>query len=167
MENKMKIDTDEDKILREQATIITDNTLKMIDEEDAMIINTNKKVEENEKKIHFLYFTNPGRTNLLEMSLKSIERVKHKCMGTVFIYTNHFPSKELSTLEEDVKSYNLDLDIKIINRRYFQGYYGGLGIKDFNPEMRVYLEINEEIGKDDWICQINTDILMLSNSIFK
>lgn len=118
------------------------------------------------KKIYFVYFTTPEHIDMLKLSLKSLNMLDHYSIAKVFIYLNHINKNQFLKIRTELDDLKLRFSIKLGMRKYFNNYCGW-GLKDFNSEMRIYLEINEEIGKPEMmICQVNTDVLFISDNIF-
>ena len=131
-----------------------------------------EKTEQIDRQIHFVYFVNPARVDLLKLSLKSLNLLNHPSIKEtkVFVYLNNVRNeKEILKIEEEINALKLKLNVKLVMRKYFNKYYGGRGgLKEFNPQMRVYLEMNEKVwdNHNAIVCKVDTDVLFISNKVF-
>jgi hypothetical protein len=113
-----------------------------------------------DSKIHLLYFVCGRHLQCLLISLQSLRRVGIECIGTVYLYVDR---------DDFFTKSQIDLLHQLIPRlviRESDNKTTGLGEQAIANQVGVFLEVGKEIGADDYLAKIDSDILFVSGEIF-
>jgi len=120
-----------------------------------------KKIKgSSKKKIHFICFSCRKHFKYLFASLKSLEKLNSKSIGNIYLSID---KKDFLTKKEINKILDLNLKITIqANKRIT-----GMGIKSLLNELDIFEKISKNISPNDFVAKIDSDILFISDNIFK
>ncbi|MBW2046861.1 MAG: hypothetical protein JRI96_18655 [Deltaproteobacteria bacterium] len=131
-------------------------------------LGNNKKVSVREvsqkTKIHCLYFSCGKDFEYLFISLKSLERLGLNYIENVYLYIDR--KDPLSNGQINKLKKELPLNI-IIRKTKYKGSGAGLGLEAIISELVAFKEIITEISQDDYITKIDSDVLFISDKIFR
>jgi len=114
------------------------------------------------RKVHFFYCTCGNDFQYLILSLKSLELLRLGCIGNIYIYIDKkdpFSSDQLKELKD---SFPFSMEIKMTRRPLSWG-----GAKLLLVELAAFEEINRNIAPNDYIFKVDSDVLFISDRIFK
>jgi hypothetical protein len=111
-------------------------------------------------QIHAVYFSYNKHFWILLCSLQSLKRLEIPFIGNIYIYydrTGPFSKKQWNLLRQIYPN--------LIARR--SRFRLRRGLDRICSELIAFKEINSEIGGDDYLVKLDSDILFLSDNIFK
>jgi hypothetical protein len=117
--------------------------------------------EPSSRKIHFFYCTCGRDFQYLTISLKSLELLHLDQLGKIYICVDkedNFSSNQIRELNDNFPS----LEIRFSCRPLSWG-----GVKLLLSELASFEEMIHEIPPDDYICKVDSDVLFISEKIFK
>lgn len=113
------------------------------------------------RKIHFFYCTCGRHFQYLTISLKSLEFLRLDRLGKIYIYVDKKDNFSISQIRELNDTFP-SMEIKISSRPLSWG-----GVRLLLSELASFEEIIHEISPDDYICKVDSDVLFISDKIFK
>jgi hypothetical protein len=120
----------------------------------------NNKVSKK-SKIYLVYFSCKKHFKYLFTSLKSLEKINSKYIGNVYLYID-----KRDYLSEDNISQLKTLSLTIILRKTkHRMSWGGPNL--ILNELTAFKEVSQQINQNDYIAKVDSDILFISDNIFK
>lgn len=110
--------------------------------------------------IHLLYFVCGRHFECLRVSLRSLRAVGLECVGTVYLYVDRddfFTDSQIALLRRMVP--------RLVIRKS-DHKTTGLGEQAIANQLRAFLRVGEEIGEDDYLAKVDSDILFVSDQVF-
>lgn len=120
-----------------------------------------KKIE-TEIRIHFIYFSCGNDFLYLFVSLKSLERLKYKSLGSVYIYID----RKDPLNQEQIQQLKTEFNMHIIVRSTKYDFAAGLGVWVILSELAAFREVVGEISLNDYVAKVDTDVLFVSEKAF-
>jgi len=114
------------------------------------------------RKVHFFYCTCGNDFKYLILSLKSLELLRLDCIGNIYIYVDKKNPFTFNQVKELKGSFPFSMEIKMTRRPLSWG-----GVKLLLVELAAFEEINLNIAADDYIFKVDSDVLFISDRIFK
>ncbi len=113
-------------------------------------------------KIHFFYISCGKDFDYLFISLMSLEKLNLACRGTVYLYIDKkdpLSHEHLKKLKEEF-IWNM-----VIRETQYKLSWGGA--KLLISELAAFREIVTQINQNDYVAKIDSDVLFISDRIFK
>jgi hypothetical protein len=114
------------------------------------------------RKIHFFYYTRGNDFQYLIISLKSLELLHLDCLGKIYIYVDKKDVFNVDQIKELKDNFSLSMEIRITNMPLSWG-----GVKLLLSELATFKEIIRDIPPYDYIFKVDSDVLFISDRIFK
>lgn len=115
-----------------------------------------------QKKIHFFYCTCGKDFRYLTISLKSLQLLRLDCLGTIYIYVDKDDTLSTEQANELKDNFSFSMEIKISSKPLSWG-----GVKLLLFELNAFEEISRDISPHDYIFKVDSDVLFISDRIFK
>lgn len=119
------------------------------------------RARKSKGKIYPVYFSCGNHFKYLFISLKSLEEIGSKCIGNVYLYID---KDDFISGKQKVKLKKLSLDV-VIRKTKYKMSWGGL--KLIKNELEAFEEVHSEIRSEDYIAKVDSDIVFISDFIFK
>jgi hypothetical protein len=116
--------------------------------------------QRNKSKIHFVYFSCARHFGLLYASLISLSSLYFKNIGNVYLYIDR---NDFFTPEQRLLLKKLKLNIKLIKAASVSGW----GAETVIVELQAFFKIKREISSDDYLAKVDSDVLFISDNLFK
>jgi hypothetical protein len=110
-------------------------------------------------KIHCVYFTCDKHFAALQLSLKSLARLRLPFLGRIYLYVDK--DDFLTPAHADaLTALGLDVVAKKSNR------VTGWGESAVGVETRAFAELSREINPDDYLAKLDSDVIFISDRTF-
>lgn len=113
------------------------------------------------RNIHAIYFTCANHYEELKASLKSLIIITTDWVKTIYIYcdaNNFFNEQQL----KELRGTNVNI---IIRKTYAPMSWGG--VKTIELELHAFNEVRKEIHPNDYIMNVDSDLILISDNIFE
>jgi len=113
-------------------------------------------------KIHFFYISCGKDFKYLFISLRSLEKLNLGCRGNIYLYIDkkdHLSNEHIKKLKKEF-IWNM-----VIRKTKYKLSWGGA--KLLISELVAFREILTEINQNDYVAKIDSDVLFISDRIFK
>jgi len=115
-----------------------------------------------EAKIHCLYFTCGRDFEYLFISLKSLGRLSLSYIGNVYLYIDKKDPLSGDQINRLKKEFLFNILIRTTKYRLEVD-----GVKLIISELAAFKEITKEINRNDYILKLDSDVMFISDKIFK
>jgi len=112
------------------------------------------------KRIHIVYFACKKHFKYLIISLKSLEKLHPMQLGNIYIFVD---KKDFLTKDQIILLKKLKLNV-VIKKSPIIAHDG---VKLIITELTAFKEVINHINENDYIAKIDSDILFISDEIFK
>jgi hypothetical protein len=115
-----------------------------------------------EPKISCLYFSCGKDFEYLLLSLRSLERLKLNYIKNVYLYIDTKDPLSLKQIDKLTREFPWDIFIRTTK---YKLSLGGVGL--IVSELLAFKEIITEINQNDYVAKLDSDVLFISDEIFK
>lgn len=113
-------------------------------------------------KIHPIYFSCGEHFPYLYDSLKSLERLNSKLIGNVYLYIDREDLLSKVQIDKLIKDVRLNI---FVNRTKYKMVHKGVDL--IINELTAFKEVSVQIGRDNYIAKVDSDVLFISDKILK